>query len=191
MLGILALIFGISSPGFGAEVFGVIAILLSLIGSGFAISTLSIIFVVIGVLLLLVELFVTPGFGIIGIGGMICLIIGSIFLVPSYPNGEWLISMDYIENALIVLLVIVGLLAIFFAFLLYKVVQIRNKKKAIGTFKGEQAVTVDRITPEIKGYVRYKGELWQARSTVYIEPNTKVLILQKDESTLIVKPLEE
>ena len=99
--------------------------------------------------------------------------------------------MDYIENALIVLLVIVGLLAIFFAFLLYKVVKIRNKKKAIGTFEGEQAVTVDRITPEIKGYVRYKGELWQARSTVYIEPNTKVLILQKDESTLIVKPLEE
>ena len=37
MIGILALIFGISSPGVGAEVFGVIAILLSLVGSGFAI----------------------------------------------------------------------------------------------------------------------------------------------------------
>jgi len=40
ILGIFALIFGISSPGYGAEVFGVIAILLSLIGSGFAISLL-------------------------------------------------------------------------------------------------------------------------------------------------------
>ena len=53
MLGIFALIFGISSPGFGAEVFGVVAILLSLVGSGFSISTLSIIFIIIGCLLLL------------------------------------------------------------------------------------------------------------------------------------------
>jgi membrane-bound serine protease (ClpP class) len=67
MLGLFALIFGISSPGFGAEVFGGIAILLSLIGSGFAIPVLSIIFIIIGCLLLVIEIFATPGFGVIGI----------------------------------------------------------------------------------------------------------------------------
>ena len=69
MLGIFALIFGISSPGYGAEVFGVIAILISLVGSGFAISIVAIIFIIIGCLLFIVEIFVTPGFGVIVIGG--------------------------------------------------------------------------------------------------------------------------
>ena len=188
MLGIFALIFGISSPGFGAEVFGVIAILLSLVGSGFAISTLSIIFIIIGCLLLIIEIFVTPGFGVIGIGGIICLAIGSIFLVPSYPNREWLISMEYMETAIVISLVVIVLIAIFFVFLLYKVLQIRNKKRAIGIFIGEKARTIDRITPGEPGYVRFKGEYWQARSDNTIEKNTKVVIVDKDESVLIVKP---
>ena len=190
MLGIFALIFGISSPGFGAEVFGVIAILLSLVGSGFAISTLSIIFIIIGCLLLIIEIFVTPGFGVIGIGGIICLAIGSIFLVPSYPNREWLISMEYMETAIVISLVVIVLIAIFFVFLLYKVLQIRNKKRAIGIFIGEKARTIDRITPGEPGYVRFKGEYWQARSDTTIEQDTKVVIVDKDESVLIVKPKE-
>jgi len=190
MLGIFALIFGISSPGFGAEVFGVIAILLSLVGSGFAISTLSIIFIIIGCLLFIIEIFVTPGFGVIGMGGMICLVIGSIFLVPSYPNREWLISMEYMETAIVISLVVIVLIAIFFVFLLYKVLQIRNKKRAIGVFIGEKARTIDRITPGEPGYIRFKGEYWQARSDTIIEKNTKVVIVDKDESVLIVRPKE-
>jgi len=187
MLGIFALIFGISSPGYGAEVFGVIAILLALIGSGFALSTLSIIFIIIGCLLLIIEIFVTPGLGIIGIGGMICLTIGSIFLIPSYPTREWLISSDYMADALVISLVVITLFAIFFAFLLYKVLQIRQKKTIIGTFIGEKAKTIDRITPDNLGYIRFKGEYWQARSDSIIEPNTKVIIVGKDETILIVK----
>ena len=48
MLGVFALLIGISSPGYGSEVFGVIAILLSLFGSGFSVSELSLIFIGIG-----------------------------------------------------------------------------------------------------------------------------------------------
>jgi len=188
MMGIFALIFGISSPGYGAEVFGTIAILLSLIGSGFDISTSSIIFIVIGSLLLIIEIFVTPGFGIIGIGGIVCLIIGSIFLIPSYPNREWLISRGYTMDIMLVLLVMVVLIAIFFSFLLYKVLQIRKKKTQIGTFIGEEAKTIDKITPDREGYILFKGEYWQAKSNTTIEPNTKVVIINKDEATLIVKP---
>jgi len=153
MIGIFALIFGISSPGYGAEVFGVIAILLSLIGSGFALSTLSIIFIIIGCLLLIIEIFVTPGFGVIGIGGIICLMIGSIFLIPSYPSREWLISSDYMIDALVVSLVVIALIAVFFVFLLYKIIEIRKKKTVVGTFIGEKAKTIDRITPDGPGYI--------------------------------------
>ncbi|NHJ40258.1 MAG: nodulation protein NfeD [Asgard group archaeon] len=190
MIGIFALIFGISSPGYGAEVFGVIAILLSLIGSGFALSTLSIIFIIIGCLLLIIEIFVTPGFGVIGIGGVICLIIGSIFLIPSYPTREWLISSDYMIDALMILLALVAIISLFFVFILYKIIEIRKKKTTIGTFKGEKAKTIDRITPEKPGFILFKGEYWQARSDTIIEPNSKVLIIDKDDTVLIIKPLE-
>jgi membrane-bound serine protease (ClpP class) len=52
----------------------------------------------------------------------------------------------------------------------------------------ERAKTVDKLEPGKTGYVRFKGELWQARSDVIIEPRTKVVIVEKDESTLVVKP---
>jgi membrane-bound serine protease (ClpP class) len=147
MLGIFALLIGISTPGYGAEVFGVIAILLSLIGSGFSISTLSIIFIIIGCLLLVVEIFVTPGFGAVGIGGIICLVIGSIFLIPSYPTRKWLISGEYMADALTIMLIVIVLFALFFAFLLYKIIQIRKKKPSTGKFAGEQAVAIELIGP--------------------------------------------
>lgn len=190
MLGIFALLVGISSPGFGAEVFGVIAILLSLVGSGFGISTLSIIFIIIGCLLLTGEIFILPGFGVVGIGGIICLMIGSIFLIPNYPTRKWLVSGEYMTDALIIILVIIGLFALFFAFLLYKILKIRKKKSPLGRFTGEIAVTIERISPEKNGFVRFKGEYWQAKSDAVIETNTKVIIVDKDETTLLVKPLD-
>jgi membrane-bound serine protease (ClpP class) len=189
MLGIFALLIGISTPGYGAEVFGVIAILLALIGSGFSFSILSIIFIIIGCLLLAVEIFVIPGFGAVGVGGIICLIIGSIFLIPSYPTRNWLISGGYVTDAIIIMLIVVVLFALFFAFLLYKILQIRNKKSSVDKFAGETAVAIERITPEKNGFVRFKGEYWQAKSDTTIEVKTKVLIIDKDETTLIVKPL--
>jgi membrane-bound serine protease (ClpP class) len=188
MLGIFAIIFGISSPGFGAEVFGVIAILLSLVGSGFSVPILSIIFIIIGCLLLIIEIFATPGFGIIGIGGVISLLFGGIFLIPNYSTN-WAISMDWINDAITVILVVAVLIAIFFAFLLYKIIIIRKKKAAVGNLVGETAKTVDMITPYKSGYVRFKGELWQATSDSTIPPNTKVKIIEKDESTLKVGPI--
>lgn len=188
VLGIISLIIGIQSPGFGAEVFGVVAILLSLIGSGFSVSTLGIFFITTGCLLLIIELFVLPGFGVVGIGGMICLIIGAIFLIPNYSTREWLITMEWMNTAVLAVLVIIGLLAVFFVFLLYKVVIIRKKISKVGVFIGEKAKTVDEISPYKTGYVRYKGELWQAKSNTILLPNTKVIITDKDESVLTVEP---
>jgi len=187
MLGIFSLIFGISSPGFGAEIFGAIAILLSLIGSGFSIPEFSIIFIILGFLLLIIEIFATPGFGIIAIGGIICLTIGSIFIIPNFSTLDWMISMEWINDIIIILIVTAILISIFFGFVLYKILEIRNKKKAIGIFEGETAITTDSITPDKPGYIKYKGELWKAKSKEFIEPDKKVRIIEKDDFYLIVE----
>jgi len=187
MLGIFSLIFGISSPGFGAEIFGAIAILLSLIGSGFSIPEFSIIFIILGFLLLIIEIFATPGFGIIAIGGIICLTIGSIFIIPNFSTLDWMISMEWINDIIIILIVTAILISIFFGFVLYKILEIRNKKKAIGIFEGETAITTDSITPDKPGYIKYKGELWKAKSKEFIGPDKKVRIIEKDDFYLIVE----
>jgi membrane-bound serine protease (ClpP class) len=187
MLGIFSLIFGISSPGFGAEIFGAIAILLSLIGSGFSIPEFSIIFIILGFLLLIIEIFATPGFGIIAIGGIICLTIGSIFIIPNFSTLDWMISMEWINDIIIILIVTAILISIFFGFVLYKILEIRNKKKAIGVFEGETAITTDSITPDKPGYIKYKGELWKAKSKEFIGPDKKVRIIEKDDFYLIVE----
>jgi membrane-bound serine protease (ClpP class) len=98
--------------------------------------------------------------------------------------------MEWINTALLVVIVIIVLLSAFFVFILYKILQIRQKKIKVGTFIGEVAKTVDRIAPDKPGYVRFKGELWHAKSDTIVEPNTKVIILDKDESTLVIKPLK-
>jgi membrane-bound serine protease (ClpP class) len=187
ILGIFALIFGISAPGFGAEIFGVIAILLSLLGSGFSIPLISGFLLLLGSILLFIEIFVTPGFGVMGIGGAISLIAGSVFLIPDYSNRGWLISMEWTSTALIVLIAVAILIVLFFLFLLYKILKIRTRKTIVGTFIGEQARSIDRITPDKPGYIRFKGEYWQAKSDEIIEPNTKVVVVDKDESLLKVK----
>jgi len=99
--------------------------------------------------------------------------------------------MEYMETAIVISMVVIVLVAIFFVFLLYKVLQIRNKKRAIGIFIGEKARTIDRITPGEPGYVRFKGEYWKARSDTTIEENTNVIIAGKDESVLIIKPKDK
>ena len=190
MLGIFALIFGISAPGFGAEVFGVIAIVLSLAGSGFAISEISILFFALGGILLLLELLVIPGFGIVGVGGVISLFIGSVFLVPTYTTREWVINTAWIDSIIIVLLVFVALFAGFFIFLLYKVIEVRKKKQAIGVFKGENAETIDALGPNQMGYVRFRGEMWKAKADSYIPVATKVTIDKKDGTILTVHKTE-
>jgi membrane-bound serine protease (ClpP class) len=188
MLGVFSLLIGLATPGYGAEVFGGIMILLGLVGIGFNLSVLSIIFIILGMVLILVEIYVTPGFTVVGIGGIICLVFGGIFLIPSYPTREWLITGDYMTTAFIILLLVILIFAVFFSFVLYKVIQIRRKRPSIGMFSGEPAVTLDRITPDKPGYVRYKGEYWLATSTVEIEPNTKVVILRKEEAVLHIQP---
>ena len=69
--------------------------------------------------------------------------------------------------------------------------QIRKKKKVVGVFIGEKAVTIDPLNPGDIGFIRFKGELWQAKSDTFIPKNTKIVIVEKEGAILKVKPLEQ
>jgi membrane-bound serine protease (ClpP class) len=82
LIGIYALIFGISNPGLGAEAFGLIALALGLIGLGFDVNLGAVFLILLGVGLLLAELH-SHSFGLLAVAGTICIIAGSVLLAPS------------------------------------------------------------------------------------------------------------
>jgi membrane-bound serine protease (ClpP class) len=184
LVGIFALVFGLTSPGYGAEIFGVISISLGLIGLGFSVNIAALFLIALGMALLLFELHIST-FGLIGIAGVICVVVGSVLLVPvGYPG---MYSIEFQTTMLISLLAPAIVFGGFLAFAIYKVMQVRRRKPTLGEIVGGVAETIDVITPEATGFVRYQGEYWKARSEERIEPGKKVVITGKDGPVLVVR----
>ncbi|MFQ6013444.1 MAG: nodulation protein NfeD [Thermoplasmata archaeon] len=183
LLGIYGVIFGISTPGIGAEIFGIIAIALGLVGLGFSVSLISLFLIALGVALLLVEI-ATPSFGVIGAGGIVALVLGTLFLAPIAPPTV-LITAEEQLRILLILLVPTAVFGAFLLFAMYKALQAR-RAKPYHKMIGERARALDGLKPGEKGYVRYEGELWRAVSGEKIEAEARVYILAKDGPTLTV-----
>lgn len=183
-LGIYGLIFGISSPGAGAEIFGMISIALGLIGTGFDINIGAIFLILLGIGLLIIEIKV-PGFGIFGLAGLISLIIGSILLVP--VGSENIYTPEFQKVLVLTVVAPTIIFGLFLVFAIYKVNEIRKKKPVIGEIIGDIAQTIDPLGPGKTGYVRYKGEYWKAHSEEEIKPNLDVEIIRKEREILLVK----
>lgn len=184
LVGIYSLIFGLHSPGMGAEIAGLILIIMAIIGLGFNINLAAVALIVLGVALLVSEL-TSHGFGALGVGGIISLVAGSILLAPvSYP--EFLIASQAANVMLASVLLPSIIVGAFFGLAIYKVAKIRRKKPLFGDIKGESAMAVDSIGPKKTGFVRYRGELWEARSCEKIEKGQWVVIEGKRASTLEV-----
>lgn len=183
-IGLYGIIFGISSPGAGAELFGIIAIVLGLIGTGFDINIGAFVLIILGIALLILEIKI-PGFGIFGLAGLISLIIGSIFLIPM--GGENIYSPEFRRLLTLTVVAPTIVFGLFLVFAVYKVTEIRKKKPVIGEFIGDTAQTIDPVGPGKEGYIRYKGEYWKARSEEEIEPKVEVEITGKVREVLLVK----
>ncbi len=183
LLGIYGVIFGISTPGIGAEVFGIIAIALGLVGLGFSVNLVSLFLIGLGVALLIVEI-ATPSFGVVGAGGIISLVIGTLFLAPIAPPTV-LITAEEQLRIILILLVPTAVFGAFLLFAMYKVYQAR-RAKPFHRMIGEEAKAIDGLKPGEKGYVRYQAEMWKAVSGEEVAKGETVYVLAKDGPTLTV-----
>jgi membrane-bound serine protease (ClpP class) len=94
ILGLVMIFLELQSPGFG--VFGVIAIIafVTVFGSGALlgrVGSLEIVLFLIGLGLLVVEIFITPGFGVMGITGFLCIGLSLLFSMQDFviPRFDW------------------------------------------------------------------------------------------------------
>ncbi len=184
IVGIYLVIFGLHAPGHGAEVAGIIVVLLALIGLGFSVDPIALLLIIAGVVLLLLEV-KHPGIGAFGIGGIIAIAIGALFLAPLAPPGQ-LVTPGYQLGFVVTLLVPTLAFGAFILFAMYKVSEVRGRKPTVGEFVGETAMVEEPLRKAEKGYVRFKGALWQAVAEEDVPTGTRVYVTRAEGLVLHV-----
>ncbi|MDD1750860.1 MAG: nodulation protein NfeD [Methanothrix sp.] len=183
LVGLYALIFGLSSPGIGSEAFGVVALALGLIGMGFNVNIGAVFLLLLGLGLILAELH-SHTFGILAVAGLICVIVGSILFIPtSFP--QWYVPGGYQQSMALAIILPSLILGVFLAFSIYKIARARFAPPVLGHVVGEEAQAIDRLDKE--GYVLFQGEYWRAESEDTVENGEMVVITGKDGTRLKVK----
>src|SRR3989449_174965 len=184
ILGIYLVIFGISAPGHGAEIAGIIILLLALIGLGFSVDPIALLLFIVGVILIIIEI-KTPGFGVFGIGGIIAIVLAAAFLAPLRPP-RFVVSPDYQIFFLASFLIPTGFFGGVLVFAMYKVQQIRHRAPLVGQMVGQPATVVEGLRLGGNGYGRHRGELWQATADETLPAESKVYIQGVDGIVLRV-----
>lgn len=188
-VGILAIILGLSSPGFGAEVLGAALLILGLIGQGFDVNWAALALMGIGAGLLVFELHV-HGFGVIGVGGVIVLAVGMALLVAQ-PVTPMLVATSRTTEIITTLSLLLIPFAGLFGFLMYKAYKATKMKRVFTKYPTGKGRAVDDISPDKEGYVVIGGEYWKARSPVNIKAGSTVKAVGDNSGILSVEPTDE
>lgn len=136
MIGFAAIYMEIKTPGFGLPgIIGIICLGLVFFSQymvGLANYT-DLLFLLTGIALIIIEVFVTPGFGLLGFAGIALLIIGMILSFQSFtiPHFPWQ-RVKFVNNAIMVVGSIVGAAVI--AVLFFKFVFVRIGRTVKGPY---------------------------------------------------------
>lgn len=143
-------------------------------------NTTGLLLVLFGTALLILELKV-PSFGVLGIGGMLSVVIGSIMMTRTVPGVSvdlWFVVPAALAFAGIVL------------FLTRLALAAHRRPPATGAeaMLGTVGTARERLSPDVPGYVDIRGELWRAVSRQPIDGGQTVRVVGIDGLTLIVQP---
>jgi len=185
LIGLAGIYFELSSPG--AILPGVIGGI-SLILAFFALQTLPVNFAGVALILLAVILFIAeikvPSFGLLTVGGVISMVLGSLLL---FRTPEL-----YAQVSMMVILPVTLFFAGFFVACLYLVVKVHRRTPVSGAqgLKGEKA-EVYVWDAGGKGKVFCHGEYWNARGPALLSPGDRVVVEGIEGMDLIVRPAGE
>ncbi len=182
LLGIYGLFFELSNPGsIFPGVIGGICILLALYAFHvLPVDYAGIALIVLGLALMVAELF-APSFGILGIGGAVAFLIGSMILIDT--------DIEAFQISLPVIVAVTIATALFVFSLISLVLRQRRKpvvsgrEQMIGSL-GEAVAAFDDV-----GHIRVHGEIWEARTSGPVQPGQRVKVKDMQGLTLLVEPL--
>ncbi|MBX3708531.1 MAG: nodulation protein NfeD [Gammaproteobacteria bacterium] len=184
LITIYGIFFELSNPGLVLPgVMGVISLLLVLYAFQLMpINYAGLLLVLIGIGFMMLEVYMAS-FGIIGIGGIIAFIIGSIMLFDTYDANyqlHW------------ALIITTSVISIAFFFMIFNLMIKSHKNKIITGQEGligSTGVILSKKDNDI--VVRVLGEIWNAKSSYALHPGDTVRVTQIQGLVLIVEPLEK
>jgi membrane-bound serine protease (ClpP class) len=181
-LGMLGLTIELWNPG--AIVPGVVGGL-SLLLAFFAlqilpVNTTGLLLILFGIGLLILELKV-PSFGILGIGGTVSLLVGSIMMTRQTPGVT-------VSLAIIVPAVLAVAAIVLFLGRLALAAQARPPTTGVEGMLGLEGWTRMPLSLDTPGQVDVRGEIWRAYSREPVPAGAKVRVVEVNGLTLVVEP---
>jgi len=183
MLGIYGLFFELSNPGaiFPGVVGGICIILAFFAFQMLPVNYAGIALIILGIILLILEVKV-HSYGLLSMGGIISLILGSLMLIES--------PAQYLRISLSVILPFVLVSAGFFLFALTMVIKAQRRKPITGKegLIGQRGKALTDIMPQ--GKVELLGEIWEAYSEEMIPKGETVEVVGVEGLKVKVKRKE-
>ncbi len=187
MIGLAGLYLEFSNPGgLVPGILGGIAILLAAFAFEILpVNIVGVVLLVAGFGLLIVEAF-TPSFGILGMGGVVGIVLGALFLFEEQPlpTPAFRVSLGVILPVAIVL----GLVVIVVG---RKVVEAQRRPSMTGSESLIGRFATTRTAIEGEGKVFVHGEYWDARAAAPIKEGERVKIIAVDGLVLSVEHAPE
>jgi membrane-bound serine protease (ClpP class) len=181
MAGMLGLMIEFYNPGLiFPGVLGGISLLLALYAMHvLPVNYVGVMLLITGVILFIMEVKVTS-FGLLSIGGVICLLLGSVMLFDT-GTGEAAARVSWA-----IIIPTVGTVSAFFIFAMTLAVRAWKRKPRTGErgLIGEVGVAITEVDPMGKVYVH--GEYWNARSDSLIPKGERVRVIRVDNLDLVV-----
>lgn len=172
LLGFYGLFFELANPGsIFPGVLGGLCLIMAFVGlQTLPFSYAGILLILLGLLLLLLEVKITS-FGLLTVGGVVCLTLGSLMLFKT--------TAAYHRLSLGVVLPAVAATVAFFVFAVSKGLTAQRIKPRSGSegLVGERGKALDPLGPGRKGKVFVHGEYWNARSDEEVAAGAEIVVL--------------
>jgi membrane-bound serine protease (ClpP class) len=183
LLGVYGLLFELYNPG--SVLPGVVGAI-SLILAFYSLHTLPVNYaglalIIVGIILFVLELKITS-YGLLTVGGVVSLVLGSIMLINSDS------ALEFVSISWSVIIPSVLFTVLFFTFAIGMGIRAQRRKPVTGIegLVGEKGTTLDALSP--KGQVRIHGEIWSARTSgPPIEKGTPVEVVRAEGLLLVVQ----
>ncbi len=185
MIGVAGLYFELANPGtMFPGIIGGISLLLGLYAmQALPVNTVGLALYFLGIVLFIAELFITSH-GLLGIGGAISLILGSVMLFDTPATGVKVTAGVLWPTLVTVVLFLGG--TVFLA----ARATLSRPRAGMEALIGAIGTVRRQVDPQ-DGLVFVHGELWRARSDSPIPPGTKVQIASVKGLILDVKPIDK
>jgi membrane-bound serine protease (ClpP class) len=180
-LGMLGLVVELWNPGVIAPgVIGGICLLLAFFAfQVIPLNAIGILLIALGVTLLILEIKI-PSFGVLGIGGLVSLLLGSVMITRAVPG----IPVRY--EVIIPVVLALGVIMLFLGRLALRAQRLVPITGAEGLVNKE-GTALTAITPEHPGQVSVHGEIWRALSGQPLNAGDRVRVTAVDGLTLRVE----